>query len=101
MRRTAKRNTVDWLVMAKQCSTCVLRTDAQGRYIDPHIAKTVTDRCLTEASQICHHPALHGKRETHLCRGTRDYQINFFYRIGFLDAPTDEAWNRKRQQLGI
>lgn len=101
MNRRRKRNVRDWPVMVKQCATCVLRCDEQGRYVDPHIARTVIDRCLTQASQICHHPALHGKRETHLCRGARDYQLMIFHRLGFLSAPTDEAWQAKRDELGI
>jgi hypothetical protein len=82
--------------MKEQCPTCPFRN---GTY--PDLAERVTARCLTEASQICHHPVLHGKKETHLCRGARDIQLRFFYVIGFLPEPTDEAWKNKCNELGI
>ena len=56
-------------------------------------------KVLTKASQICHHPALHGKRQTHLCRGARDFQLMFFHRVGFLSEPTDEAWEDKCKSI--
>jgi hypothetical protein len=58
-------------------------------------------RVLTEASQICHHPVLYGKKETQLCRGARNFQLQVFYRLGVLDASTDEAWTALRKKLGI
>ena len=94
------RNTSNWPVMAKQCATCVFKTDARGRWVYPEIARKVEERLL-EHSQICHHPRHKGKRETHLCRGTRDRQIEFFYRIRFLDASTDAAWEAKRKELSV
>jgi hypothetical protein len=101
MRRRKRYDVRDWPVMAKQCATCVLRCDEHGRYVDPHLANSVIERCLTQASQICHHSALHGKKQTHLCRGVRDFQIMIFHRMGFLSAPTDEAWQNRRDELGI
>lgn len=85
--------------MKRQCQSCPLRTDKRGRYPDPHLAASVQARAIAQASQICHHPRLKGKRETHLCRGARDYQLMIFYRIGFLTEPTDKAWNRKLEQI--
>lgn len=53
----------------------------------------VEKRCLS-ASQICH------STDSTLCRGARDYQLQIFYRMGFLAAPTDEEWAKKRKELG-
>lgn len=64
------------------------------------IATMVKSRCISGASQICHHPRLHGKKEDHLCRGARNFQLQVFYRMGVIDAETDEAWDRKRKELG-
>lgn len=89
-----------WPVMAKQCSTCVFKTDENGRYIYKDLAKRVENRLLT-VSQICHHPALKGQKQTHLCRGTRDRQITLMHRMGVIAAPTDEAWAAKQKELGI
>jgi hypothetical protein len=92
-----KRNIRDFPIMPHQCSSCPLRTDKRGRYPDPRLAASVIERCVTRASQICHHPRLHDKPETHLCRGARDFQITIFYRLGFLKEPTDAAWKEKAE----
>lgn len=86
-------------VMAAQCPTCPFRVEAGGRHPDPQLVSRIQLRCLTEASQICHHPRLQGKPETHLCRGARNYQIEIFYRLGLLDEPTDAAWARALDTL--
>ena len=78
--------------MNSKCKYCPFHEMNLGQR---EIANKVRERCITEASQICHHPRLSGKKETHLCRGARDYQQQIFYRIGVIDAPTDEAWERK------
>src|SRR5260221_13191386 len=79
-----KRDVREWPVMAEQCPTCPLRVDERGRYPDPRLAAEVMERCITRASQICHHPRLHGRPETHLGRRARDYQLMIFYRLGVL-----------------
>lgn len=85
-------------VMQKQCATCPFLTDSKGRYPEPMLVNRIQQQCLTQASQICHHPRLTGKPETHLCRGARDYQIEIFYRLGILEASTDDAWGAIAQK---
>jgi hypothetical protein len=77
-----------------RCSTCSFNPKG-----DRHIRSMVEQRCLTEASQICHHEQILNKKATHLCRGARDFQLQFYYRIGFLSTPTDEALTRKIKEL--
>ena len=36
-----------------------------------------------------------------LCRGARDIALKLFKGMGFIDAATDEAWNKKCDELGI
>jgi hypothetical protein len=84
-----------WPVMKARCPTCPFG-DGTGKDRVPEIANMVRQRCLTEASQICHHPRLHGKPEKHLCRGARDYQLEIFHRLGVIREPTDKAWNEAR-----
>lgn len=85
--------------MKGKCPTCPFNKGGNGREAAPDIADMVRHRCLTEASQICHHPRLHGKKEDHLCRGARDFQLEVFHRIGLLETPTDEAWKKKMQEI--
>jgi len=90
-----KRNIREWPVRKASCSSCPFRIDPRtGREQDPQLAGQVQARVFS-ASQICHHPTLHGKPETHLCRAARDYQTMIFFRLGILSAPTDEAWEAK------
>lgn len=91
-------NITDWPVMKRKCPTCPFTHNESGRETAPDIADRVRRRCLTEVSQICHHPRIHGEKEDHLCRGARDFQLEFFHRIGFLEAPTDEEWENKQME---
>jgi hypothetical protein len=93
-------NISGWPVMKGKCPTCPFNKDENGRDAVPDIADMVRLRCLTEASQICHHPRFHGKKEDHLCRGARDFQLELFHKLGVLSEPTDRAWEVVREQVG-
>lgn len=80
----------DFPVMKSKCPTCPFHEDTPARV---GLANMVRKRCITEASQICHHPRVKGKKETHLCRGARDFQLEVFTAIGVLKEPTDECWS--------
>lgn len=77
-----------WKVMASCCTTCPFREGG-----DVELRNAVIGRTGLQASQICHHPAIHGKRQTHLCRGARDHQLTILHRLGFLPEPTDAAFS--------
>lgn len=68
---------------------------------DKRLAAAVLDRTLFQSSQICHHPRLNGKKETHLCRGQRDEQLVLLHRMGLIDEPTDAAFTAKSRELGV
>lgn len=91
-----RRNTKGWSVMPAKCKTCPF-----GENGDKRLAAAVLDRTLFQSSQICHHPVLNGKKETHLCRGQRDEQLAILHRMGWIDAPTDEAFQRRSRELGV
>lgn len=91
-------NVKNFPVMKKMCPTCPFRHEHEGQI---ETANMVKARCMTRASQICHHPSLHGKKQDHLCRGARQFQITMFYRLGIIDAETDEAWVKAREELGV
>ena len=84
-------------VMKKRCPTCPFGKKGQ-RDRCPSIASRVREQCLSQASQICHHPALHGNSQTHLCRGARDFQLEIFHRLGVLEDKTDQAWDKGLMQ---
>lgn len=90
------RNTRGWPVMASKCVSCPF-----GPNGDIDLALKVLERTIGQASQICHHASLAGKRDTHLCRGQRDIQLNMLVAIGALDEATDEAFTKKSRELGV
>jgi hypothetical protein len=95
MKRSRRRNMNDWPVMKQQCATCPF-----GPNGDPRVCAGVIDRSVKlESSQICHHPSLHGKRQTHLCRGARDLQLKLMTAFGIIPEATDEAFNAKWKEL--
>jgi hypothetical protein len=82
------RDVSNFPVMQEKCPTCPF-----GEAGDLHLRASIEQRVLTSASQTCHHTgAIHGKPDTHLCRGARDFQIQIFYRLGMLREESDEAW---------
>lgn len=87
-------------VMERMCATCPFRDQGWVEVRD-----LLTKRALREATPICHSTgrALSKKRlgPSRLCRGARDFQLTVFYRMGFIEAATDEAWNKKRKELGV
>lgn len=68
-----------------RCITCPFNDGA-----DAHLRASVESRVMTQASQLCHET-----ENTTLCRGARDFQLQIFFRMGFLSAPTDAAWAAK------
>lgn len=82
-------NTIDvskFPVCRVKCKSCPF-----GENGDPHVRRTVEARLLS-VSQTCHSSGLiHGRPDTHICRGARDHQLLIMYRLGAIEAPTDEA----------
>ena len=81
------RSIKNWPVMAEKCASCPFREGG-----DIELRNRVMERVNISSSQICHHPRLHGKKETHLCRGARDEQLTILYRMGLIPEPTDAAF---------
>ena len=102
--KTSKRP-ADMELMSEMCGTCPFREDSPLKFLRPELERSA----LTECSRICHstggntvvHPLSKTKSKSKLCRGARDAQLRAFHAMGFLDAPTDEAWARKCKELGI
>jgi hypothetical protein len=82
-------------VMTGRCKTCPF--NANGNI---ELRTRISLRILTDSSQTCHSTGVvFGRADTHLCRGARDLQLTVLHRIGFLPAPTDEAWAEKLNEL--
>lgn len=77
----------NWPVMAAKCASCPFNENGDAR-----LRASVMARTICQAQQICHHPRIYGKKETHLCRGSRDEQLTILFRMGMLPEPTDKAF---------
>jgi hypothetical protein len=90
-------------VAPRMCATCPFR--AGSPYAQ--LARDLADSALSAASRICHSTGSNNAinrrtgRPAALCRGARDVQLQHFYRIGFLSAPTDAAWNAKCAEMNL
>lgn len=91
-------------VMRVQCATCPFREDG---YKD--VRELLVHRALQEATPICHStgPGAIVPRSKRVskkplaCRGARNLQLQVFFSLGFLEAPTDAAWEKKAMELGL
>ena len=94
---------VDLPLLKSKCGTCPFREGS------PHagLAAGLAISALTEASRICHSTGSRNAinhrtgKPPALCRGARDIQLQHFHRTGFIEAPTDAAWEKKCRELGI
>lgn len=98
---THQRFKVTAEVMSAMCGTCPFRDGSPYEFLRGHL----TQSALTEASRECHSTGSNGVnvrtgKKPKLCRGARDLQLQVFYRLGIIEAPTDEAWAKQRKELG-
>ncbi len=90
-------------LLKKCCATCPFVAGSKYEYL----AIELTESALTEAARICHSTGSNNaiNRRTGkppmLCRGARDVQLAYFKAIGFLESATDEAWEKKCNEMGI
>ncbi len=88
-------------LLKSMCATCPFRPGS------PYagLANDLAAHAMTKASRICHSTGTSaikgntGKPEK-LCRGARNVQLHAFHSMGVIEAATDEAWQKKRDELG-
>jgi hypothetical protein len=91
----------DMPVRTTMCATCPFREGSHYAALVP----LLTESAIT-ATRICHSTGNNainrhtGKPEA-VCRGARDLQLKIHHATGVIQAPTDEAWNKKRIELGM
>lgn len=92
-------------VMPAMCATCPFREGSPVAYLRESIAESAQVN-----GRICHSthkrsavyankPPIKGGPQ--ICRGARDLQLKRIAAMGFIDAPTDEAWQKKCDEIGI
>jgi len=101
-KRKPKMKPADIEVQKTFCATCPWRETSPVAFLRHQL----TISALTESNRICHstgtssvlYPKGTGKPDK-ICRGARNEQLAMFYAQGFIDAPTDEAWYDKVEEL--
>ncbi len=95
-----KKQPIEMPIMPEMCATCPFREDRDG--VD-EVRTGVMQRVLTEGSQTCHSNGIaNGEpHDSHLCRGARNFQLEVFARLGVIKEPTDEAWDKRCQSMGL
>jgi len=88
-------------VRKTKCATCPFRPGSPYAHLKTYLAVAG----LSE-SRICHSTGSNGihKRtgiKDHLCRGSRDVQLETMTTMGVIEEATDEAWNDQRAQIGM
>lgn len=90
-------------VRKTMCATCPFRPGSPTAYLAADLAASA----CSEASRICHSTGsdnlFHrrtGKKQ-HICRGARDLQLGLMTALRVISEPTDEAWNKKRIEIGM
>jgi len=89
-------------VSPTKCATCPFRPGSKYAALAPELAMSA----LSNSSRICHSTGSNAINQRtgkppRLCRGARDIQLAAFHSTGFIDAPTDQAWQAKVEALGI
>jgi hypothetical protein len=89
-------------VMRKKCPTCPFSEEGWSE-----VRELLEQRVLSEGSPVCHSTgpgAISEKtlcKQDRLCRGARDFALSILAGSGFLDAPTDAAWEAKAAELDL
>ena len=84
-----RRTDVDGCNVNKvKCKTCPFNETSDGKYYNPDLVAKLMLTIISEKNHICH------TTSTTICRGSRDYQLEIYYRLGVLEAPTDKAWKK-------
>jgi hypothetical protein len=87
-------------VMKTNCPSCPWTPGSEFADLVPYLTECAT----STSSRICHCTGKNSVKGNtgmpeRLCRGARDVQLQFFYGMGYISAPTDEAWDAKVEEI--
>ncbi len=83
----------DMLVMAVACSTCPF--SSSKHHIEPDAHARYTQSLVTfQGQHLCH--TVNNKK---ICRGGRDTQLKVLCALGILTKPTDDEFNKKKEEV--
>lgn len=95
MRKTI--STVGMPVRKTQCATCVFKSPEEGGCeLGAKRHEEIKLQLIKGINQICHHD----DNKT-ICRGGRNFQLQVFFRMGVIEAETDEALKQAMERAGV
>lgn len=89
-------------VKRSMCATCPWQVNSPYKGLVDYLTKSAT----TEATRICHSTgssAIHRRtgKPSAACKGAREITLRAWHRMGFIEAPTEDAWAKKCLALNI
>lgn len=72
----------DLKVMPVECKTCPFKLNDKGLHQNIELVNAVTERTLFKGQQICHHNNYNKKKEQFRCKGSYDYNMEIYKRMG-------------------
>ena len=75
----------DLKVMPVECKTCPFKLNDKGLHQNIELVNAVTERTLFKGQQICHKDSYNKKKEQFRCKGSYDYNMEIYKRIGLED----------------
>lgn len=79
-----------------QCRTCPFRSDGGLKLHPDHLAE-IYGYLLEGSNHFCHSV----RTKNQVCWGGRQWQLEMFYRLGRISAPTNEALADAMRQAGV
>lgn len=95
-------NNPDIPLRETMCNTCPFREGSKYSYLKDELTKL-----SHKEGRICHSTGKDNainKRTgfpEHLCRGSRNVQLEYMHKLQVIDSPTDEAWDDAREMHGM
>jgi len=86
-------------VAAEQCASCIFRTDGNQVELRAGRLDKIREYLLRGKPHRCHGPATKGHQSKLACRGGRDYQLQLWSRMGWIEDATDEALEKRMREL--
>jgi hypothetical protein len=79
------------------CETCVFRPVKNGGIdLTPGRRAEIEAYLIQGHNQLCHHDD-----NTTICRGSRNFQLQLWHRMGIITEPTDQALREAMRSAGV
>ena len=77
-------------VNKERCKTCIFHDDQE--IITQERQAEIQTYLLTGKNHVCH-------TTNKICKGGRDFQLQMFHRLGFIEKPTNDALYKKIDEV--